>query len=105
MDVDCRTGVGLIPLGCNKAGNHPRDNLVSEQSYIRDQMAGGSSNYNELKERVAALEKLLEKVENTEDAASVIARIQDVNTELARFREIMTLKTTGYDEFHLGTLT
>ncbi|MCF8701937.1 hypothetical protein L3054_11180 [Corynebacterium sp. MC-10] len=54
---------------------------------------------------MAALEKLLGTVENTEDAASVIVRIQDVNTELARFREIMTLKTTGYDEFHLGTLT
>lgn len=68
-------------------------------------MAGGSSNYNELKERVAALEKLLGTAENTEDAESVIAHIQDVNTELARFREIMTIKMTGYDEFRLATLT
>lgn len=68
-------------------------------------MAGGSSNYNELKDRVAALEALLGMTENAGDVTSIVRRIYGLNTELAQFRETMTIRTTGYDNFRQEVLT
>ncbi|XP_060180511.1 uncharacterized protein LOC132610227 [Lycium barbarum] len=61
-------------------------------------MAGGGSTYNELRDREAALEALVGMAENADDVTSIISRIHGLNTELAQFREIMTIRTTGYDE-------